>query len=634
MEGLRHLSNVGRWSFPIKDLSRRKFQTALTIASLAICISVTVFLALFGANLGVELGSVAEGRLTVGFLGVLSRFILLVVLFNSVAGVIVAYFLMTISTSERTRDIGIMKAVGCLTDVVFSYFATELSVVVLAGCLLGAVGGILLNHASIGLMNLLGFPISAKPADPWQVILIAGSLAFVLYVIAVRRIVKAAGIEPVKALSPPITPKASRQPAFRLASLLGGSFAAKVAFRDLGRRRSMTIQSLACLSVIMGLMTLVVVGGTVASETMQRYAERAIGRNIVLVAEPEVAGHYERLLEKFLEAGPAEQIDGLNESYIIPDSIISQLRGIDGIAIVDPRLVFEATVHGYQHIRPDPDVPGQYIVTGTDRYDNALIVGVHPENLVNDWLILGENLLSTDLQSVLVGDSLGLTLFDDPWVQELGLSEERFRIGGLCLDPLNNGMVVYVSFDRLSAIVNYGGPNVLLLQVASSSSTSRSRVLDEIEAAISGTGLAMLDLNTTLDRHTAFLNYLWSLLLSLSLFCFANAISSLGGYLMLSISGQQRDLGIMRALGARPRTAVKIVLLQTLALVSASGLIGVSAGMVIVFWFFIPEAIVSQRAILTIFGLVSSLMVALCLSSLYPAMKITRASITRAIFQT
>jgi len=628
------LSSMGRWGFPIKDLTRRKFQTALTIGGLAICVSVTLFLALFGANLGVEFGSVAEGRLTIGFSGVLSRFILLVVLFNLVAGVMVAYFLVTISSSGRTRDIGIMKAVGCLTDVVFSYFATELSVIVIAGCLLGTVGGILLNYTSIGLMNLLGFPIPAKPADPWLVILITCPLAFVFYIIGMRRIVKAAGIEPVKALSPPIAHRASHQASLRLPLRLRVGFAAKVAFRDLGRRRSMTIQSLACLSVIMGLMTLAVVGGTVANETMQSYTDRAIGRNVVLVAQPEIARHYERLLQRFLEDGLTEQVDWLNQSYVISDSTISQLSGIDGVTLVDPRLITEATVHGYQHISPDPDVPGQYVVTGTDRYDQALIVGVRAENLVNDWLILGENLLSTDPQSVLVGDSLGLTLFDDPWIQELGLSEERFRIAGLCLDPLNNGMVVYVSFCRLSALVDYAGPNVLLLQTVSSGSVGRSRVLAEIETALSGTGLTMLDLNVVLDRHAVLLNYLWSVPFSLSLFCFVNAISSLGGYLMLSISGQQRDLGIMRALGARPGTAVKFALLQTLLLVSASGLIGVSVGMMIVFWFFIPEAVVSQRAILTVVGLLSSLMGALCLSSLYPARKIAKVSITRAISQT
>ncbi len=634
MEGFYNLSSVDRWGLPIKDLIRRKFQTALTIASLAICVSVTVFLALFGANLGVEFGSVVEGQLTVGFSGILLRFILLVVLFNSVAGVTVAYFLMTISTSERTRDIGIMKSVGCLTDVVFSYFATELSVIVLAGCLLGTVGGILINFASIGLMNLLGFPISAKPANPWLVILITCSLALVFYISGIRRIVKVARIEPVKALSPPITPRASHQSAFKLPLPLGAGFAAKVAFRDLGRRRSMTIQSLACLSVIGGLMALAVVGGTIANETMQSYTERAIGRNIVLVAEPEMVRYYERLLQRFLEAGRTEQVECLNESYVIPNSTISRLSGIDGVTRVDPRLILEATVHGYQHIRADPDVPGQYIVTGTDRYDEALIVGVHAENLVNDWLILGENLLSTDPQSVMVGDSLGLTLFDNPWVQDLVLSDERFRIAGLCLDPLNNGMVVYVSFDRLSVIVDYTGPNILLLQTASSSFTSRSRVLDEIETAISGTGLVMLDLNVILDRYTVFLNYLWSLLLSLSLFCFVNAISSLGGYLMLSISGQQRDLGIMRALGARPRTIVKFVLLQTLLLVSASGLIGVSVGMVVVFWFFIPEAVMSQRAILTAAGLLSGLLGTLCLTCLYPARRIVKTPITTVIAQT
>jgi putative ABC transport system permease protein len=201
------------------------------------------------------------------------------------------------------------------------------------------------------------------------------------------------------------------------------------------------------------------------------------------------------------------------------------------------------------------------------------------------------------------------------------------------LDPLNNGMVVYVSFDRLSSLVGHLGYNILLLQVNGSDSLSRSKVLSEIEAAISGTGLTVFDLNIILERQKVFLNNLWSLLLSLSMFCFVNAISCLAGYLMLSISGQQRDLGIMRALGAKPKTVVKLILLETILLILASGLIGLPIGTAIVFWFFIPEAVFSQKAALTIAGLLAVLMGVLCLSSLYPSRKIAKTPMIKAMSQ-
>jgi len=625
------LSDADRWDFAFKDLARRKFQTVLTILSLAICVSVTVFLALFGDNLGVEVTSFAGGGLTVGFSEVFSRFILVVIVLNSAAGILVAYFLITVTISERVRDVGIMKAVGCLTEVVFNYFATELSVIVFLSCGFGTVGGILLNFASMGLMNLLGFRISAKPLNPWSIILIFFSFAFTSYILGMRRIAKAAEMEPTKALSPIFIWKTVQRPTLRLPVPFRGGFTAKMALRDLDRRRPTTLQSVACLSAIMTLITLALVGGIVANETTQIYVERAIGRDVVLVAEARMAEHYGNLLEKFYsfgQKGQMEQIDYLDEKYVIPSSVISDLGEIDGVVNVDSRLVLEATIYEYPAVLPDPDNPDQYVMIGDHRSGRALILGVHPEKLANDWLILGKNLGEAEINSALIGDSLALNLFENPWKQSFKMLNAEFKVAGVCLDPLNNGMVVYVSFDRLSSVVKHAGYNVLLLQI---DPTSRSRVIGEIEARISRTGLTMFDLNRVLERHRAFLSYIWSLMLSLSLFSFVNAILSLIGYLMLSISSQQKDLGIMRALGAKPKTVIKVILLETFLLVLVSGIIGVPIGAIIAFWFFIPEAIVSQAATVSIIGLLSILIGALCLSSLYPARKIAKTPITRAI---
>ena len=63
-------------SFPINDLLRRKLQTGLTIASLTLCVALTVYLLLFGENIGFEISQAAEARLTAGFSMVFSQFIL------------------------------------------------------------------------------------------------------------------------------------------------------------------------------------------------------------------------------------------------------------------------------------------------------------------------------------------------------------------------------------------------------------------------------------------------------------------------------------------------------------------------------------------------------------------------------
>jgi len=114
MEGLLQLNDLNEHSFPFKDMSRRKNQTLLAILGLAICVSITVFMLLFGENIGLEVTSIIHGGMTLGFTAISSRFIMLVFIFNSATGILISYFLISAIISERVRDIGIMKAVAVL----------------------------------------------------------------------------------------------------------------------------------------------------------------------------------------------------------------------------------------------------------------------------------------------------------------------------------------------------------------------------------------------------------------------------------------------------------------------------------------------------------------------------------------
>ncbi len=627
---MNQLSDRDSWSFPLRDLARRRFQTLLTMLSLIVCVSVTIFLVLFGQNLGVQLFSVSGEGLTFGFSSILYTFILVVVVLNSVTGIVIAYFLISLATSDRVRDIGIMKAIGCLTDKVFSYFSTELAIIVFVGCGVGTVLGIVLDFASVGLLGIMGYQISAAPLDPLIIGVVFFSFAFVCYILGMRRIIKASSVEPAKALSPIYLLKTARQPFLAVPKLRLSGFLAKMALRGMGRRRAPTLQSVACLALVVSSTTLAVVGGVVANETSQSYVERAIGSNVVLVAEAELAENYIGLLSRFQGSEQTEPLDYLDQKYAIPSTVISNLSTISGVVTVDPRLILETTVYEKQAIIPNPDEPTGYVVIGDERNGEALIVGANAGNLVSDWLIFGESLNETSPNDVLLGDSLALGIFQKPLVQSLGLLNLEFGIAGICLDPLNGGNVVYMSFSRLSQMCDHAGYNLLLLQVASSPS-SRSEVISEIENRVSGTRLVVRDLNGALGMQKAFLSRLWSLLLSLSLLSFVNAVLSLMGYLALSISAQGRDFGIMRALGTKPASVMKVILLETFLLVSAGAAVGLPIGLVVAFWFFIPESIVSLTAASTIAVLLSVLIAALCLTSLYPARKMAKMAITSAM---
>ena len=101
-------------SFPIKDLTRRKTQTLLTILGLTISTAATLFLVLFGSSLGFEITYlILGGRLTSGFSNIFFQCIVIVSFLNLLTGPIITSFLIHLTMTGRMRDIGVMKAIGC-----------------------------------------------------------------------------------------------------------------------------------------------------------------------------------------------------------------------------------------------------------------------------------------------------------------------------------------------------------------------------------------------------------------------------------------------------------------------------------------------------------------------------------------
>jgi len=611
----------------MKDLARRKFQTGLTLLGLTLCTAATLFLVIFGNSLGFEIASIAVGgKLTSGFSNLFSRFILVVSLLNIFAGALVTSFLVYVTMSERVRDIGVMKAAGCLSGSIFGYFITELSILVFLSCIAGTIFGILTYFFCINLLNVLGFTFP-QAISLWTILFIFLVLVFVSHIFGALPIMKAAKVKPAEALSPLYSLGTTLELGRTVPSKLGFTF--KIAYRSLVRRKSATRQAIICLSVVLTLTTLTIAGGLIANQTTTNYVERAIGRDIVLVGHPNLTGRYVNLLSQFFETKELDSINYLDSDFLISEFLVHRLSNISGVRKVDPRLVLDAPVLEMPGIIPDPNDPLQHIIIGDSRSDEALILGVEPEEVVNEWLIMGRIFGKADKKSTIIGDSLALEMFDNPENQSIKVFGEIFDIVGVCLDPLNNGKVVYMPLNALSTAVGQPGYNLLFLKINPS---ERLQVLAEIENELSGKNLELVELNEILGKHVNFLNHLWSFVMFLPLFSLAAATLCLLSYLMLSIAGQQREFGIMRALGAKPRSIMKIIFTQALLITLVSGAIGISVGLLITFVFLIPEPVISQNTLVSVAGWLLFALSLLCLSSLYPAMKAIKKSVVGAIY--
>jgi putative ABC transport system permease protein len=104
--------------------------------------------------------------------------------------------IMLVSVTERTREIGILKALGATRRDILVQFLAEAGLLALLGGLIGIVLGWL---AGMGISALIpNFPPASVPA--WVVLAAAGFSALVGIVFGIMPASKAAGLDPIEAL--------------------------------------------------------------------------------------------------------------------------------------------------------------------------------------------------------------------------------------------------------------------------------------------------------------------------------------------------------------------------------------------------------------------------------------------------
>lgn len=133
--------------------------------------------------------------ITNSFLNVITAFIAGVAAVSLIVGGIGIMNIMLVSVSERTREIGIRKAVGATNRQILNQFMTEAVVLSLSGGIIGVLLSLLGNL----LMRI--FTNSLKPVVTIEVILVAASASIVVGIIfGITPALKAARKHPIEAL--------------------------------------------------------------------------------------------------------------------------------------------------------------------------------------------------------------------------------------------------------------------------------------------------------------------------------------------------------------------------------------------------------------------------------------------------
>lgn len=614
--------------FPVNDLWRRKLQTSFVVITITLSVASTLFLLLLGDRLGFGLSLMAEGRMTAGFSAVFSQFILLIVLLIFVVGAVIISFMVFVMMSQRVKDIGLIKAAGCPNELVVSYFVNELLVVTSIGCLLGVILGIVADFVSARLFNSMGFQISQKPLNFWLVPIVFIVFFVLALIFGMKPILDTRKVSPAKAISPAHYFGLGKEPGFRVVSRSGLTM--KIALRSLFRHKSATIRIILCLSAVFILVTVAVAGGIIADQTTKSWVEKAIGRNIVLIAHQEMINRYKLLLSKFYETNASSQFNYTDDRYLISEEMQTQLGKISGVSM-DPRLILEAHVEEVQGYVYDQET-GETTSIGDDRQGVSLIVGVQPESVLENWFLDGRFLIQNQSWEAVIGDTIAQTMFTAPLNETISVSKNYFQVVGVCSDPINNGNVTYVPLKDLQSISGVSKPNIILIRINPSANSTET--LNEIRHVVGAySGFDVYELNGILDKNLDFLGYTWSTIMFMPLISLATASLCLIGYVMLALTEQGQEFGVLRALGTKPRTIVNILSGQSFVVLLSSYAAGIALGTMITLLILVPQPLLTSYTIIEIAGWMLIALAVTFVLSLYPAIRCARKSIIEIMAQ-
>jgi ABC-type antimicrobial peptide transport system permease subunit len=623
-------------AFPVNDLLRRRLQTGLTILSLTSCVASTLFLLLFTGQIGIGISAISQGTLTSGTSNVLSQFLTFVGALIFVVGAVIVSFIVFLMMAQRTKDYGLMKATGCPNGLVFGYFLTELLGLTFIGCLLGVVFGFATDYVVI---NLPMFQVYNKVPNFWFVPLVFAVYFVFALVMGAKPLLDAARISPIKALS--VVQYFGLSKGAPLKPLSKTGLTIRIATRSLFRRKSATARIVVFLSAVFLLLTVSIAGGIIATDTSTSWVKKATGENVILVAKNSMIDQYTQLLLTFSGAEANSDFNYSDAQLAIPDQAIQLLNQSPDIANVDARLVWSGTIQEVAGFTVDPYTLAT-LPLGDSRQCNSLIIGVDGAKITSDPFTVGQFLNATSNFEAVVGDSIDQAIYasfttvigsvhqtvqGDALREGARIQGANFKITGICVDPLNNGNVTYVPISQLENITGIFKPNIAFISL--NSGKNRVEALNQIQSALHAINpdLTAVDLTDVTNKNSGFLTSLWDVIMFLPAFALASATVCLISYIMLGIDEQHQEFAILRATGAKPKTVMAILAVQSLTVLLSSFAVGASLGTIICILILTTHPMISAFTVLAISGWLLAALLGMFLISLYPAVKFAKKSL-------
>ncbi len=619
-------------SFPVKDLLRRRFQTSLTITILTLSVASTLFLLFFSSRIGLSISS-NQGTLTLGLSALFSQFMQFIGVLIFIVGGILTSFIIFLMLTQRTRDFGLIKAAGCPNALVAGYFMTELLIVTVSGCILGVVFGLITDY----MVAILVFHFYTIP-NLWFILLIFAIFLVLSLFFGTRPILKAAKMSPIKALSSTIYYGLTSEKRHKPLSRTGITW--QISLRSLVRRQSSTVRIIVLLSAVFILLTVSISGGIIANNTTKSWVEESVNPNTLIIAHNSMNEAYKRLLATFSGSQNSINFNYSDQNLAVSDTVIEQLKIIADVEKVDARLILKEEVQEISNFTIDNDSGATFSV-GDNRKSDSIIIGIDPGNMIGSLPLKGQFLSNNSVLEAVIGDSISnimysvdsrrKIMFSDPLLQSIRIQNTTFRILGVCVDQMNNGLTTYVPISKLKDITGISNPNIIFITLKND--VDRDIAIDEIKTSIQSidSDLDVFTLNDAVNNNLNFLASIWSAIMLLPFLTLISASLCLVGYSILTIEEQHQELGILRAIGTKPNVITRILSIQSIIILLSSLGFGISLGTMFTLMVLMANPVVTIITIIEITAWILVSLTIMFLLCLYPAFKLAKMPILKML---
>ncbi len=568
---------IGPLGFAVRNLKRRGFHTLLAFLGLTITIGSTTFLILLAriliSNIGLEIGT----RSTLGISWLLIGYLQLSLAFVLIVGLLSSSHLVSSMINQRMRDIGVIKAAGCITPRLFAYSLTEALLVFLASSLVGALAALILLVSWTGTIQIDQTSSLTIVSIPLASFLVSYTVAR----IQVGRLVnKTDTPSAISSYLSTLNLKNLGKP-LRIGRF-GSAF--NLAARTVLRSKHFT-KTFLRICICIFLTTIVLTGALVSWDTSKSYVEGAMPAHVLTIGTPSMVDAYRQLGLSFSSSPVTPpNTNYLAQSNMINGSIVDILRGTPGVEKVDTRLLNLTIAEG---IVKTQLVEGQIVFPTYLGSSQILVIGIDPNQTIGDWHTSDGFLNADDPHNVMVvGDSLIGGIVQQPLNgSQIGAFGTRFNVKGALVDPLNRGRVAYAPVKLLHELLNLDGYNLLLVKTDNNPTTQQ-----RIQGLAGGYGLAVGSQDEILNANTTFLDNIWSHILILPLLTLLLTCAILLSYLSTSFSLRFNDYTVLKVLGARARYDLKLLLWEGWGVLAFCMLLSLPLALIFSIVLIVPDA--------------------------------------------